>query len=566
MDSTPYKSCSHCSKKFCSRSLESCSVCLQIFCKQGNLETVKGRKFCQSCLRTSGDLDLKYQALLNILMDKDFRNVKVESFIFNLPLLKRNGITIIYPTHFMNSQDIKAVKMSKEDLQVSKTFHNVFDTTLKEKVKDNLYPEVTSTRIAFEKIFILEKDELLTKQVGKQLNDKHIANILLILPSSFKGGEISININETQIEKLDFSIKDDLQCNYVVFPSNYDYQVSKIESGNCFILLYNVFNEGLTKVTPPKSSLLYDAKKIIDELFQKPEIKKSGKIAFALQSSYPKLEKGELRGKDLQIYSLLDTLEDYKIKINDIEVKSTFTRSYSYYDSSDDEEDEDEERCNCMSCRMSRYQGEEAPHSNKYTIETKNLPIINRDSVNLSTILQGRPSEVQRYVDGVRETIYKHGVLEITKRKRKRTSKEEDDNDEDEEIAIVEQPKEKSVKCPISKCTMDEPVKSKVCGHSFDKSSILTYLDGQVKVCPLSGCNKQISINSLENDLELIEMLKNYVSEEEEEEEETPKKIVKVEAKKENVVTSNPLNTPSNTPVRRRIITQPEAEVIVIDD
>jgi hypothetical protein len=72
---------------------------------------------------------------------------------------------------------------------------------------------------------------------------------------------------------------------------------------------------------------------------------------------------------------------------------------------------------------------------------------------------------------------------------------------DDEELRIEEETI--SLRCPITRQKMVEPMKSKVCGHVYSKIGIFSLLKGKRNVkCPIAGCNKQISKGSLVLDKE----------------------------------------------------------------
>lgn len=57
-----------------------------------------------------------------------------------------------------------------------------------------------------------------------------------------------------------------------------------------------------------------------------------------------------------------------------------------------------------------------------------------------------------------------------------------------------------SLKDPMSLHTFKEPVKSKKCDHVFEKSVIEEYLSGQIKTCPVAGCEGRLAKHDLRPD------------------------------------------------------------------
>ncbi|KIK86881.1 hypothetical protein PAXRUDRAFT_152549 [Paxillus rubicundulus Ve08.2h10] len=81
------------------------------------------------------------------------------------------------------------------------------------------------------------------------------------------------------------------------------------------------------------------------------------------------------------------------------------------------------------------------------------------------------------------------------------------DEDDDLEIGGVTQ----DYKCPITLMTLDNPMTSQICGHSYSKAAIQDYLRRagmNGKSCPASGCHKQITMDQLQPDKDLEKRVK----------------------------------------------------------
>eukprot|EP00934_Nitzschia_sp_Nitz4_P003937 Nitzschia sp. Nitz4//scaffold79_size90958//53571//54341//NITZ4_005030-RA/size90958-processed-gene-0.116-mRNA-1//-1//CDS//3329558264//3927//frame0 len=76
--------------------------------------------------------------------------------------------------------------------------------------------------------------------------------------------------------------------------------------------------------------------------------------------------------------------------------------------------------------------------------------------------------------------------------------------DDDDDIAVLaSEGTGPSLKCPISGMLMTNPWKNKICGHVYDKESILHHLKkDRASRCPVAGCNNSgISQSQLEEDM-----------------------------------------------------------------
>ena len=82
------------------------------------------------------------------------------------------------------------------------------------------------------------------------------------------------------------------------------------------------------------------------------------------------------------------------------------------------------------------------------------------------------------------------------------------DEDEDDELAVVHNTDETNAnntnkfKCPLTMTYFDDPVRSKVCKHSFSRNAIYEHLR-RSKKCPVPGCvNSSMGMAELEDDFE----------------------------------------------------------------
>jgi len=94
-------------------------------------------------------------------------------------------------------------------------------------------------------------------------------------------------------------------------------------------------------------------------------------------------------------------------------------------------------------------------------------------------------------------------------------SGEEESEDED---LVIENNRNKdinvgSIKCPLTKAIFKQPVKSKVCNHTFEKAAIEQYLQSKLSAnelaeCPLPGCNNILNADQMIRDVKIEKMIK----------------------------------------------------------
>jgi len=78
-------------------------------------------------------------------------------------------------------------------------------------------------------------------------------------------------------------------------------------------------------------------------------------------------------------------------------------------------------------------------------------------------------------------------------------------NDDDDELQVLRNPNNAtSLKCPIMGSLVEDPVKSKVCGHVYSRVGIMDLMRRRTKVaCPVAGChNSSLTKEQLEDDVE----------------------------------------------------------------
>ncbi|KAK8830779.1 hypothetical protein WA577_003484 [Blastocystis sp. JDR] len=81
-------------------------------------------------------------------------------------------------------------------------------------------------------------------------------------------------------------------------------------------------------------------------------------------------------------------------------------------------------------------------------------------------------------------------------------------NDDDIEIDGVEMDTKSRLLCPISRERFVHPVRNKGCKHTYSRDAIVNLIGHKTSVkCPVKGCNKNVSLNSLEDDEEMMWLL-----------------------------------------------------------
>jgi len=98
-----------------------------------------------------------------------------------------------------------------------------------------------------------------------------------------------------------------------------------------------------------------------------------------------------------------------------------------------------------------------------------------------------------------------------------------EDKVEDDELAVVNNNDDDNVlqkiKCPLTMQIMSDPVRSKMCGHSYDRDAIVHHITSSLKSrkknarakCPFPGChNTNMKLEELEDDPETAMRIRRY--------------------------------------------------------
>lgn len=80
--------------------------------------------------------------------------------------------------------------------------------------------------------------------------------------------------------------------------------------------------------------------------------------------------------------------------------------------------------------------------------------------------------------------------------------------EETDDIAMYGSSKEQ-YKCPLTLRIMENPMKSKVCRHAYEREAILDFLGNALKECP-AGCRTKMKKKDLYEDLEFTKECKNF--------------------------------------------------------
>ena len=114
-----------------------------------------------------------------------------------------------------------------------------------------------------------------------------------------------------------------------------------------------------------------------------------------------------------------------------------------------------------------------------------------------------------------REICQELGVpLAAAAKRRSNNGNDDDDDDDDDDIEVMvntSQQHTSEFKCPFTAQLLQEPVKSKLCGHVYSKQAVTQYIRTGNRKCPAVGCNNhQLNLSQLEADPEKETLVRRF--------------------------------------------------------
>ncbi|KAG8035510.1 hypothetical protein G9C98_006956 [Cotesia typhae] len=128
-----------------------------------------------------------------------------------------------------------------------------------------------------------------------------------------------------------------------------------------------------------------------------------------------------------------------------------------------------------------------------------------RSDTNVEEILQNFNDGVSNFQpdSSTNEFLKQYDTRVADLKKNLAGEKSTDNDDEDADMQMTEEDGANLI-CPISKVRMTEPMKNNICGHVYDKASIIALLRGNAATrCPIVGCSnkKHLIMDDLTSDI-----------------------------------------------------------------
>jgi hypothetical protein len=97
--------------------------------------------------------------------------------------------------------------------------------------------------------------------------------------------------------------------------------------------------------------------------------------------------------------------------------------------------------------------------------------------------------------------------------------KSNNSNNDDDDLEIVTNTNDvHAYKCPVTGLLFENPVKNKVCGHTYDMAGLRQVLKNRKHTCPIPGCtNQNLNVGQVEEDEEMKMKVHRFKKREEQE-------------------------------------------------
>ncbi|VVT56079.1 uncharacterized protein SAPINGB_P004790 [Magnusiomyces paraingens] len=148
---------------------------------------------------------------------------------------------------------------------------------------------------------------------------------------------------------------------------------------------------------------------------------------------------------------------------------------------------------------------EKIDENNISSMQTDNLAYILDQKYNQLVNEYNSKSQSERYNDTASNYVsMREHIWSINHSKAMpNINREYSDYDEDEDDDLVVEETVQSYKCPLTKQYYENPVRSRVCGHSFSSAAIYeilnnSYFHSDKILCPIPACSHHFSRNDLE--------------------------------------------------------------------
>lgn len=205
------------------------------------------------------------------------------------------------------------------------------------------------------KLLLYEEDGHFQFHRDSEKEENMFATLVVHLPSIYTGGELTVKHNSKEVV-YDYSSKSSYATSFVSFYCDCEHKVNRVTSGYRLALVYNIFFEGPSHLTPSADS----NQNVIDYMNDTLTSWEGKYIIHILEHKYTKdgISVGNLKGADARVYKWLENFnrnrDEFYLCIGqlmkevsgDLNSYSGYHHGYSYrgyhrYDDSDEENDED---------------------------------------------------------------------------------------------------------------------------------------------------------------------------------------------------------------------------------
>jgi hypothetical protein len=253
--------------------------------------------FISGCLNKFPLISVKDTVVKYPLTEKNYLNLKEHSKKSPFGLKDQT----IFDDKVRRSFEIDSLDISlPTDFQLT----NSKDYEILEVIRKELAPNTKQISCELYKMVLYEKESHFKVHKDTLRKKNHFGTLILFLPAQYEGGEFVLSHNNIT-KVFDFSMKDELNFNWLAFYTDCDHEIKELKNGNRITLTYNLYHDDNEESFTPNQSVKCDISSIEESICGL--LKSKNECCFLLSHYYSQssLTPQYLKGRDLEFYNSL---------------------------------------------------------------------------------------------------------------------------------------------------------------------------------------------------------------------------------------------------------------------
>jgi hypothetical protein len=253
--------------------------------------------FISGCLNKFPLISVKDTVVKYPLTEKNYLNLKEHSKKSPFGLKDKT----IFDENVRRSFEIDSLDISlPTDFQLT----NSKDYEILEVIRKELAPNSKQISCELYKMVLYEKESHFKVHKDTLRKKNHFGTLVLFLPAQYEGGEFVLSHNNIT-KVFDFSMKDELNFNWLAFYTDCDHEIKELKKGNRITLTYNLYHDDNEDSFIPNQIVKCDISSIHDSICDLLKAKQSCCFLLSHYYSQSSLKPQYLKGRDLEFYNSL---------------------------------------------------------------------------------------------------------------------------------------------------------------------------------------------------------------------------------------------------------------------